>query len=431
MTVKPLEKWVRAARHDLEERAAVAIAHASAVVWHACSWGLIDRRMTPSDWIAVGLVRIAAAHPALESLVDLDITPITGLTPEMSQELLAVWDGYKPSGDAVLDGHRLGELYQHLSAEARSRRALCQTPSWVTHLLLEISLRHAVAGSKGTLPPMMDPACGTGHILVETFLQLLRCLPDGDLAGKSAAAMFAVHGVDIDPYAVVLARYRILAITATLLKCMLDRLPADMSPQVTAANSLLDTHPLLAPAHYDLIVANPPYITCKDPATRDAIRTRYPEVCHGNYSLALPFHALMMRLLAPGGWCAQLTSNSFMKREFGKRYIEEWLPQFEMRWVIDTSGAYIPGHGTPTVIMVHRNQPPTATHVRCVQGVRGEPSRPKDPANGLVWSAIRNAVLAREARDREILPPPDAQPVPLVATAMPFQEALFDLTEMA
>ena len=49
---------------------------------------------------------------------------------------------------------------------------------------------------------------------------------------------------------------------------------------------------------------------------------------------------------------------------------------------------YIPGHGTPTVILFGRNRAPVASVIRTVRGVRGEPSAPDDPALGLVWSAI-------------------------------------------
>ncbi len=58
--------------------------------------------------------------------------------------------------------------------------------------------------------------------------------------------------------------------------------------------------------------------------------------------------------------------------------------------VIDTSGAYIPGHGTPTVILVGRNtNRGRASTIRTVMGIRGEPSAPADPRKkGLVWQAI-------------------------------------------
>jgi hypothetical protein len=77
-----------------------------------------------------------------------------------------------------------------------------------------------------------------------------------------------------------------------------------------------------------------------------------------------------------------------MKREFGSKLIELVLPRLDLTHVIDTSGAYIPGHGTPTVILFGRHRPPVSECVRTVMGIKGEPSTPDDPAHGLVWSAI-------------------------------------------
>ena len=77
-----------------------------------------------------------------------------------------------------------------------------------------------------------------------------------------------------------------------------------------------------------------------------------------------------------------------MKREFGSKLIEDFLARQDLRLVVDTSGAYIPGHGTPTVIIVGRNDAPEAPIVRAVLGIRGEPGRPDDPAKGIVWTSI-------------------------------------------
>jgi hypothetical protein len=83
-----------------------------------------------------------------------------------------------------------------------------------------------------------------------------------------------------------------------------------------------------------------------------------------------------------------ITANSFMKREFGKNLIEVFFPRIDLTHVIDTSGAYIPGHGTPTVILFGRHQAPVSPEVRAVLGIRGEPSTPVDPAQGQVWRSI-------------------------------------------
>ena len=57
--------------------------------------------------------------------------------------------------------------------------------------------------------------------------------------------------------------------------------------------------------------------------------------------------------------------------------------------VIDSSGAHIPGHGTPTVIIFGRDRGADALE-RCgaVMGIRGEPSTPDDPSQGKVWMEI-------------------------------------------
>ena len=106
---------------------------------------------------------------------------------------------------------------------------------------------------------------------------------------------------------------------------------------------------LLRPGSYHAVVANPPYITPKDAALNAAYRERYT-TCHMKYSLAVPFLERIVSLAVEGGFTGQITANSFMKREFGKKLIEEFFPRIDLTHVIDTSGAYIPGHGTPTVI---------------------------------------------------------------------------------
>jgi hypothetical protein len=140
------------------------------------------------------------------------------------------------------------------------------------------------------------------------------------------------------------------------------------------------------------VVGNPPYIVVKDAALNAAYRQRYAS-CHRQYSLGCPFTERFFELAttgnrAPAGFVGLITANSFMKREFGSKLIEHVLPRLDLTHVIDTSGAYIPGHGTPTVIMFGRHRSPVGDAVRTVMGIKGEPSTPDDPARGLVWSAI-------------------------------------------
>jgi SAM-dependent methyltransferase len=346
--------------------------HAVAMAMHAQSLGLVP----PAAPTTAASVRVlAGSHPALATLAAYADAAPARCGHDVSDP------PERP------DGHRLGDLYQQLSTAARKGRALCQTPRWVANLLLHMTVPDATA-EWGAPLRAMDPACGTGHILMETLIR--------------TGSLNAVHGVDLDPYAVLVARYRLLAM-ACRMNGGTRRLDEahDLEPRIACADSLLsDSEPLLARGQYHVVIGNPPYITVKDPAVNAAVRARYPQVCSGKYSLALPFCQLMTELTVPGGHVVQLTANSYMKREFGKKFIEEYLPGLDLRWVIDTSGAYIPGHGTPTVILHHRNRPPVGDTVAVIQGVKGEPSIPADPSRGLVWAAIEAGVRDRLSGDR-------------------------------
>src|SRR5262249_50343659 len=142
---------------------------------------------------------------------------------------------------------------------------------------------------------------------------------------------------------------------------------------------------------YDVVVGNPPYITPKDKSLNQTYRQKYAEVCKGTYAMTVPFMKLFFDLAKDGerpGWTGMITSNSFMKREFGSKLVEDFLAHKDLGLVTATSGAYIPGHGTPTVIIVGRNRGLIDSTVRAVLSVRGEPGRPDDPAKGIVWTDI-------------------------------------------
>src|SRR5207245_1463627 len=221
-------------------------------------------------------------------------------------------------------------------------------------------------------------------------------------------ALDSINGVDVNPYAVAIARFRLLL--AALRESGIRRLQdaPDFHFNLAAGDSLIHgsgiavqqsldggnpiqhtyqsenlpaLRRLLQSGAYHAVVANPPYITPKDKALNDAYRDRY-SACHRQYSLSVPFMQRIFSLAVNGGFTGQITANSFMKREFGKKLIEEFLPRVDLTHVIDTSGAYIPGHGTPTVILFGRSRSPVSREVRAVLGIRGEPSTPDDPAQG-------------------------------------------------
>ncbi|MGA7496191.1 MAG: BREX-2 system adenine-specific DNA-methyltransferase PglX, partial [Isosphaeraceae bacterium] len=337
--------------------------------------------------------------------------------------------------DSTWDTRFLGDLYQDLSEEARKRYALLQTPVFVEEFILDRTLDPAIeefglakAGYEARLEPdgrlrpddrfkMIDPACGSGHFMLGSFARLVdrwrKKEPGTRPSVLAQRALDSVHGVDLNPFAVAIVRFRLLL--AALKDCDVLRLKdaPGFTIHLACGDSLLHGSPggdqlslgwssidhvyqpedsevlgrLLRPKSYNAVVANPPYITPKDRALNQAYRDRY-RTCHRQYSLAVPFLERILSLAVEGGFTGQITANSFMKREFGKKLIEEFFPRVDLTHVIDTSGAYIPGHGTPTVILFVRNQKPVTSVLRTVMGIRGEPATPDDASKGLVWSAI-------------------------------------------
>lgn len=338
--------------------------------------------------------------------------------------------------DPEWDTRFLGDLYQDLSEAARKKYALLQTPIFVEEFILDRTLDPAIEEFGLEEFRMIDPACGSGHFLLGAFARILdqwqRLEPGTNVRTLAQRALDAVHGVDMNPYAVAVARFRLLLAAMKASEIEALRNAPGFKFRLACGDSLLhgdwrqlelegiDPHThtyktedlkalnsILLTGHYHAVVANPPYIVPKDKKANQEYRARYKS-CHRQYSMAVPFMERLFQLSVPEGFTGQITANSFMKREFGKKLIEQFFPKVDLTHVIDTSGAYIPGHGTPTAILFGRNQVPVASVIRTVMGIRGEPSKPEDAANGLVWSAITEQ-LDVEGSESEFVSVADSQ----------------------
>ncbi len=415
--------------------------------------------------------REVARLPGMAGLYDERRNPVfrLGVSGDCAMELLAFWQKVDPDTGrlvhAFADPERgtrfLGDLYQDLSESARKRYALLQTPVFVEAFILDRTLTPAIDEFGYRELRLIDPTCGSGHFLLGAFRRLFdvwaRHEPARNLRDLTQQVLNGVYGVDVNPFAVAITRFRLLL--AALVACGETRLKDApyFTIHLAAGDSLLHgrrfgelgldgeagnlARGALAHVYrhvyrieriedleeinrilgqqYHVVVGNPPYITVKDAALNAAYRSRY-STCHMKYSLAVPFTERFFELALPGrdggfvtadphsnpplsapfadgggpgwgpgaGYVGMITANSFMKREFGSKLIERFLPRVDLTHVIDTSGAYIPGHGTPTVILFGRDRRPIGDSVRTVMGIKGEPATPEDPAQGLVWRAI-------------------------------------------
>jgi hypothetical protein len=386
------------------------------------------------DWMLHAFHTVAAL-PGGAMLFDEAHNPVFRWdpSPDAAKALVQFWRRLDPATGSLV--HRfedpqwntrfLGDLYQDLSEAARKKYALLQTPVFVEEFILDRTLSEAMKVLPLHKVTVIDPTCGSGHFLLGAFARLLeaweKAEPTTPREALTQRALNQVAGVDLNPFAVAIARFRLLI--SALRACVVTRLDGAPAFQmhIAVGDSLLhgdelgrlalgdggrgryvrhafsdedltEVNAVLA-RRYAVVVGNPPYITPKDRALNAAYRARYKS-CHRQYALSVPFIERFWEIAQHGadasssGWVGQITAKSFMKREFGKKIIEGFFPTIDLTHVVDTEGAYIPGHGTPTVILFGRARAPQADSIRAVMGLHGEPGTPIDPAQGQVWRAI-------------------------------------------
>lgn len=336
--------------------------------------------------------------------------------------------------DTELSTRFLGDLYQDLSEHAKKTYALLQTPDFVEEFILDRTLDPAIETFGLEEVRMIDPTCGSGHFLLGAFERIFKRWrerePGTPLRELVQRTLDAVNGVDLNPFAVEIARFRLLvaSLKASGIGDLRDAPAFEMN--VAVGDSLIHgrqggqlfsgaeefgpllrhryptedeeaANRILEPGRYHAVVGNPPYITVRDPGLNAAYRAIYT-TCFRKYSLVAPFTERFFDLAQPSqtgmeaGFVGMIVSNSFMKREMGRPLVEDFLPKVDVTHVIDTSMAHIPGHNeeaTPTLILFARNGPPQANTIRSVLGIRPDPNDTiGDPRKAPVWSSITTLV---------------------------------------
>ncbi len=186
--------------------------------------------------------------PACRDLFAEGKTPLWAVGPsgDAAMKLLAFWRDVVPeTGELrrsfeVEDGDTrfLGDLYQDLSERARKKYALLQTPVFVEEFILDRTLDPAIDEFGLDEVRMIDPTCGSGHFLLGGFARLfdLWIKREDNEVVAAQKALDGVWGVDINPFAVAIARFRL--IVAALRACGIKRLKS--APAWGGGPQLLD-----------------------------------------------------------------------------------------------------------------------------------------------------------------------------------------------
>jgi len=177
---------------------------------------------TDADWLRSGFA-VLAASDAGAMLFDDRHNPayLIPVSHDGAKALIAFWRARRGDGSLVhsfadpsWDTRFLGDLYQELSEAARDRFALLQTPEFVKEFILDLTLTPAIDefGLDGLR--VIDPTCGSGHFLLGTFHRLVAAwreqAPSLEPYELVRRALDSVHGVDINPFAIAIARFRLL-----------------------------------------------------------------------------------------------------------------------------------------------------------------------------------------------------------------------------
>jgi hypothetical protein len=304
--------------------------------------------------------------PAAAELFDPEHNPLwaVGPTGDGAADLLRFWQRVDPDTGALIHDFTdpdwntrfLGDLYQDLSEGARKKYALLQTPEFVEAFILDRTLTPAIAEFGFQDVRLIDPTCGSGHFLLGAFHRLFELWvshePGTNPRGLAQRALDQVFGVDLNPYAVAIARFRLLI--AALKASGVHSIRREEAPafhvNVAAGDSLLHGrrfdqldlgsgaeqfagragigHAFFAEdlealnrvlgQQYHAVVGNPPYITVKDKALNQLYRDRY-RTCHRQYSLAVPFTERFFQLAVKN-----FHHEGHEGHEGGKRRVECW-----------------------------------------------------------------------------------------------------------
>ena len=358
---------------------------------------------------------------------------------ECSRALLAFWRHRDADTEVTwsfteerFDGELMGDLYQELDPVVKDRFALCQTPSYVRDLILQETLEPAISEYGADAVRVCDPACGSGHFLLDAARRLVRATqeqhPDWPRRDTVEHVLGRLIGIDLNDYACALARARLVMMGLDLAGMTTLNEGAVFRPHVYWADGLeqieredppvqlslgdreannrpraLLTRPEVRAAlrpilrnGFHVIVGNPPYITERDPDRRRYHRERVGRSpryvsAYRTYSLGVVFVERMVQLSIQGSTrIGVIIGNAFAKGKFGKAFVNTVISQIGLQKVIDSSGVRLSDHGTPTVLLIGRCGYHQSKDVFVVTARKAEPAG-SAADGGQAWRSIVTA----------------------------------------
>lgn len=197
----------------------------------------------------------------------------------------------------------------HGGVSRRKAQGAHYTPAGIVEYVVAESLRNWTPRSRDWR--LLDPACGSGNFLVAAARAVAR------RTGEPMARVLdgRVHGTDIDPVAVRLARSALLDLLPSRTGAAVRRrIRATLARNISVADGLDDE----AEGGFEIIVGNPPFLNQLERGTvasrgqARAISRRTAGAVRRYADLAAAFMIVSLGRLAPGGRLAFVMPQSFL-----------------------------------------------------------------------------------------------------------------------
>lgn len=218
---------------------------------------------------------------------------------------------------------------------------------------------------------VVDPAMGSGHFLlgavrfleetVMTRLAEMKNKPFDPQLVNWRVLHSCIHGVDINPLAVELAKFSLWMYTARV-GCELEPL----ADQLMCADSLLDQKTwsqgfsaVKKAGGFDAVIGNPPYVRQEFlGGMKDQVESRF-KVFHKMADLYTLFVELGVSVLAPHGRFGMIIGNKWMRAEYGKP-MRTWLRGQGLELLLDFGDLPVfPGIAAyPSILVIDRSRSP-------------------------------------------------------------------------
>ncbi len=254
----------------------------------------------------------------------------------------------------------LGTVYEQYLTAAQAERArkklqgIHYTPRFVVRYITRNTLGKALAAAhaRGGIQAarqirVLDPACGSGSFLIAAFDELNDWLRQNDPTLQDDAQRYQhilrenLFGVDLDAQAVAVTRLNLW------LRAVERREKLPEIPNIRHGDSLLDAQfdwerefaKVCASGGFDVVVGNPPYVRQEALTAqfKEYARRRY-RCYHGRADLYVYFYERAHELLRADGYFGFISSNKFMRANYGKKLRDYLLETAHLEEIVDLSG---------------------------------------------------------------------------------------------